>query len=64
MLYLGEVEDEWYTGDEDEVEEAYSGKKMSHFSKVGTPQEHLEQHLHDEATTVRFSPYNSHYTVI
>lgn len=34
VLYLSEVKDEGYAGDEDEVKEADSGKKMSHFSKV------------------------------
>lgn len=46
MLHLGEVEDEGHTWDENEVEEAHGGKEMSHFSKVGTAQEHLKQHLH------------------
>lgn len=48
VLYPGEVEDEGNTGDEDEVEEAHGGKKMSYFSKVGAAKEHLEQHLDSE----------------
>lgn len=45
MLYFSEVEDEGHAGDEDEVEKSHGGKKMSHFSKVGAAEEHLEQHL-------------------
>lgn len=45
MLHPSEVEDERHTGDEDEVEKTHGGKKMSHFSKVGAADEHLEQHL-------------------
>lgn len=55
MLHLCEVEDEGHTGDEDEVEEAHGGKEVSHLSKVGTAEEHLEQHLHGEETTVSFN---------
>lgn len=47
MLDPGEVEDEGHAGDEDQVEEAYSGKEMSHLPEVGASQEHLEKHLHD-----------------
>lgn len=52
MFHSGEVEDEGHTGDEDEIEEAHSGKEVSDFSKVGTAQEHLEQHLDGEDTAV------------
>lgn len=52
MLYFGEVEDERHTGDKDEIEEAHGGKEVSHFSKVGATQEHLEQHLDNEETAV------------
>lgn len=41
VLHLGKVEDEGHAGDEDEIEEAHGGKKVSHFSKVGASQEHL-----------------------
>lgn len=54
MLHFGEVEDEGHTGDEDEIEEAHGGKEVSHFSDVGTAQEHLEQHLDEEETTFHF----------
>lgn len=56
MLYLGEVEDEGHTGDENEVEEAHGGKEMSHLSKIGTAKEHLEQHLDGERTMLN-SPF-------
>lgn len=58
VLHLGEVEDEGHTWDENEVEEAHGGKEMSHFSKVGTAQEHLEQHLRAKETMLnsQFTP--------
>lgn len=59
MLYLGEVQDEGNTGDEDKIEEAHGGKEVSHFSKVGAAQEHLEQHLGGEEATVYTSDYAS-----
>lgn len=51
VFYHGEGEDERHTGDKDEIEEAHGGKEVSHFSKVGAAQEHLEQHLDGEETS-------------
>lgn len=48
VLHPGKVEDEGYTGDEDQVEEAHGGEEVGDLSQVGTAQEHLKQNLEVE----------------
>lgn len=48
MLHLGKVENERHSGNEDEVEDAHRGEKVSHLSEVGAAQEHLQKHLSEK----------------
>lgn len=45
VLHLGKVENERHARDEDEVEDAHGGEKVSHLSEVSAAQKHLQQHL-------------------
>lgn len=56
MLHLGKVENERHARDEDEVEDAHGGEKVSHLSEVGAAQKHLQQHLREKNSHALVKP--------